>query len=46
MAESLTTQEIAERLSVEPVTVRTHISSILKKLQVSSRSDALKLLRH
>jgi DNA-binding NarL/FixJ family response regulator len=46
MAESLTTQEIAERLSVEPVTVRTHVSSILKKLQVSSRSDALELLRH
>ena len=46
MAESLTTQEIAERLSVEPVTVRTHVRSILKKLQVSSRSDALKLLRH
>jgi DNA-binding NarL/FixJ family response regulator len=46
MAESLTTQEIAERLSVEPVTVRTHVSGILKKLQVSSRSDALKLLRH
>jgi len=46
MAESLTTQEIAERLSIEPVTVRTHVSSILKKLQVSSRHDALKLLRH
>ena len=46
MAESLTTQEIAERLSVEPVTVRTHISSILKKLQVASRRDALKLLQH
>jgi DNA-binding NarL/FixJ family response regulator len=46
MAESLTTQEIAERLSVEPVTVRTHVSAILKKLQVSSRGDALKLLRH
>jgi DNA-binding NarL/FixJ family response regulator len=45
MAESLTTQEISERLYVEPVTVRTHVSGILKKLQVSSRGDALKLLR-
>jgi DNA-binding NarL/FixJ family response regulator len=45
MVESLTTQEIAERLSVEPVTVRTHVSAILRKLQVSSRSEALKLLR-
>jgi len=44
-AESLTTQEIANRLSVEPVTVRTHVSSILKKLDVTSRSEALKLLR-
>jgi DNA-binding NarL/FixJ family response regulator len=45
MADSLTTQEIADRLSVEPVTVRTHVSSILKKLDVTSRSEALKLLR-
>jgi DNA-binding NarL/FixJ family response regulator len=45
MADSLTTQEIANRLSVEPVTVRTHVSSILKKLDVTSRSEALKLLR-
>ena len=44
MTESLTTQEIADRLSIAPVTVRTHVSAILKKLRVSSRGEALKLL--
>lgn len=38
------TKEIAERLFVSPTTVRSHVSSILKKLEVENRSDALSLL--
>ena len=44
MSQGLTTFEIADRLFVEPVTVRTHVSAILKKLHVSSRKEALQLL--
>jgi two-component system NarL family response regulator len=44
LAEHLTTREIAARLFVEPVTVRTHIARILHKLQVPSREAALRLL--
>lgn len=38
------TAEMAERLFVSPVTIRSHVSQILKKLQVKSRDEALKLL--
>jgi two-component system NarL family response regulator len=44
LAEHLTTREIAARLFVEPVTVRTHVARILHKLQVPSRQAALRLL--
>ncbi len=44
MSHGLTTFEIADRLFIEPVTVRTHVSAILKKLQVSSRKAALELI--
>jgi DNA-binding CsgD family transcriptional regulator len=44
MREGLSTREIADRLFVEPVTVRTHVSSILRKLRVPSRDAALELL--
>lgn len=44
MNQGLSTFEIANRLFIEPVTVRTHVSAILKKLQVSSRSEALQLI--
>ena len=44
MSHGLTTFEIADRLFIEPVTVRTHVSAILKKLQVSSRKAALQLI--
>jgi DNA-binding NarL/FixJ family response regulator len=40
----LTTRQIAGRLLISEVTVRRHIGSILKKLQVSSRADAVRLL--
>jgi DNA-binding NarL/FixJ family response regulator len=42
--QGLTTSEIAERLFVENVTVRTHIASILKKLDVPNRQAAIHLL--
>ena len=44
MREDLTTAEIAERLFVTPVTVRSHIAAVLKKLRVPDRKAALKLL--
>jgi len=40
----LSTAEIADRLSISPVTVRRHVSEILKKLRVTSREEAVKLL--
>lgn len=43
MAEGLTTTQIAARLFVSPVTVRTHVSAILKKLRVSDREAAIRL---
>ena len=39
-----TTAEIAERLFVSKVTVRRHVSSILRKLHVDDRKAALRLL--
>jgi DNA-binding NarL/FixJ family response regulator len=44
MREGLTTAEIAERLFVAPVTVRTHIAAILRKLRVRDRRAAVELL--
>ncbi len=40
-----TTREIALHLGVEDVTVRTHLSNIYRKLNATSRSDALGLVR-
>jgi DNA-binding NarL/FixJ family response regulator len=40
----LSTRQIADRLFISEVTVRRHIGSVLKKLRVSSRADALRLL--
>jgi DNA-binding NarL/FixJ family response regulator len=45
MSHGLSTFEIADRLFIEPVTVRTHVSAILKKLHVSSRKAALQLIQ-
>lgn len=44
LCEGLRTAEIAERLFVARVTVRTHIASILRKLGVPDRQAAIRLL--
>jgi DNA-binding NarL/FixJ family response regulator len=45
LRQGLSTAEIGERLFIAPVTVRTHVSAILKKLHVPDREAAVKLLR-
>lgn len=41
--DGLSTAEIAERMSISPVTVRRHVSEILKKLRVTTREEAVQL---
>jgi two-component system, NarL family, nitrate/nitrite response regulator NarL len=41
----LETAEIGERLSISAVTVRRHVSEILRKLRTPDRESALRLLR-
>lgn len=43
MSDGMTTGEIAKRLFVAPVTVRTHISTIVRKLRVPDREAAIRL---
>jgi DNA-binding NarL/FixJ family response regulator len=45
MGDGLSTGQIADRLLISEVTVRRHISSVLKKLSVPTRTDAIKLVR-
>ena len=44
MRDGLSTSEIAKRLFVSSVTIRSHVAAILRKLQVSSREEALDLV--
>jgi DNA-binding NarL/FixJ family response regulator len=44
MADGLSTAEIARRMFVSPVTVRRHISAVLKKLDVPDREAAVELV--
>jgi two-component system nitrate/nitrite response regulator NarL len=44
LREGRSTREIADDLNVEPMTVRRHFSGILRKLNVSTREEALALL--
>ena len=47
MVEGLSNTQIAGRLGVSPSTIKSHVSSILSKLGVSSRTEAVTLaLRH
>ena len=45
MADGLSTEQIAERLFIGKVTVRTHVSNVLKKLRVPDRESAVRLVR-
>jgi len=45
MCEGLSTREMAGRLLISEITVRRHISAVLKKLRVASRAAAVKLLQ-
>ncbi len=45
MREGLSTREIADKLVIADVTVRRHIGTVLKKLQVQTRREALDLFR-
>jgi DNA-binding NarL/FixJ family response regulator len=44
MRQGLTTATIAARLFITEATVRTHVASILRKLEATNRKDALSLL--
>jgi DNA-binding NarL/FixJ family response regulator len=43
LLDGLTTKEIADRLSVAPVTVRTHVSAVLRKLDAADREEIVRL---
>ena len=45
MAEGLSTERIADKLFIGKVTVRTHVSNVLKKLRVPDRESAVRLAR-
>ena len=45
MAEGLSTEQMADRLFVAPVTVRSHVAGILRKLRVKDRGAAVRLAR-
>ncbi len=45
MADGLSTEQIAERLFIGKVTVRTHVSNVLKKLRVPDRESAVRLVQ-
>jgi NarL family two-component system response regulator LiaR len=43
MIEGLNNTQIAGRLTVSPSTIKSHVSSILSKLGVASRTEAVSL---
>jgi two-component system nitrate/nitrite response regulator NarL len=45
MAQGLSTEQIAEQMFVSKVTVRTHVSNVLKKLRVKDREAAVRVAR-
>ena len=45
LGQGLSTEEVGKRLYLAPTTVRVHVSTVLRKLQVKDRASAFKLLR-
>jgi DNA-binding NarL/FixJ family response regulator len=45
LGEGLSTAEIGERLFISNVTVRSHVSAVLRKLRVPNRASAVRVLR-
>jgi DNA-binding NarL/FixJ family response regulator len=45
MDEGMSTEQMADRLFVAPVTVRSHVAAILRKLRVKDRDAAVRLAR-
>jgi DNA-binding NarL/FixJ family response regulator len=45
LRDGLSTSEIATKMYVSPATVRSHVAAVLKKLRVTDREAAVKLLR-
>ena len=45
LSEGLESEQVAERLGMSPATVRVHVSSVIRKLQVKDRQGALDALR-
>lgn len=46
MEQGRSTGEMAAQMYVSPVTIRTHVSAILRKLRVTTRGEAIELARH
>ena len=44
LCEDLSTAEIAERLSLSPVTIRRHLSEMMRKLGARDRGEAVALV--
>jgi DNA-binding NarL/FixJ family response regulator len=45
LGQSASTAQMAERLGISEVTVRRHVSSLLAKLGVADRAEAVRVLR-
>ena len=45
LGEGLSTDDVAKRLFLSPTTIRVHVSGVLRKLRVSDRESAFKILR-
>jgi two-component system response regulator DegU len=45
LAEGLSTREIARRLTLETSSVRAHITSLVRKLGVANRNEAIELMK-
>lgn len=45
LADGLSTEQVAQKLFLSSTTIRVHVSSVLKKLQVKDRESAFRVLR-